>query len=244
MRSRQFTLSFFAFFFVLGASLFAQPRFSVTIPQNLHTAAFDGRLLLMLSTDSTAEPRFQVGAGLNTQLLFGTDVEGWTKGQARIVDESAFGFPLRSLSDVPAGRYRVQVLLHKYETFHRSDGHTVKLPMDRGEGQQWNRAPGNLFSTPQWISFDPKSNLLMSLVMDKEIPPISLAPETKYIKHVRIQSKLLSDFWGRPMYLGAHVLLPEGWAEHPNAHYPLMVFHGHFPWTFGGFREEPPAGFE
>jgi hypothetical protein len=79
----------------------------------------------MLSTDSTADPRFQVGAELSTQLLYGTDVEGWTKGQARIIDESAFGFPIRSLVSVPAGRYRVQALLHRYETFHRSVGHTV-----------------------------------------------------------------------------------------------------------------------
>jgi hypothetical protein len=42
------------------------------------------------------------------------------------------------------------------------------------------------------------------------------------------------------MYLGAHVLLPEGFDAHPNARYPLMVFHGHFPYDFGGFREEPP----
>ena len=40
------------------------------------------------------------------------------------------------------GEYYVQAVLHRYETFHRSDGHTVKLPMDRGEGQHWNLAPG------------------------------------------------------------------------------------------------------
>jgi hypothetical protein len=57
---------------------------------------------------------------------------------------------------------------------------------------------------------------------------------------VKIQSKLLSDFWGRPTYLGAHVLLPEGFDTHPGARYPLAVFHGHFPHTFGGWRETPP----
>ena len=52
------------------------------------------------------------------------------------------------------GKYRIQALLHKYETFHRGDGHVVKLPMDRGEGQQWNKAPGNLYSTPQEITIE------------------------------------------------------------------------------------------
>ncbi|MGH7559694.1 MAG: hypothetical protein ACRENB_01610, partial [Gemmatimonadales bacterium] len=44
----------------------------------------------------------------------------------------------------------------------------------------------------------------------------------------------------RPMYLGAHVLLPEGFDEHPAARYPLVVNHGHFPADMGGFRPEPP----
>ena len=42
------------------------------------------------------------------------------------------------------------------------------------------------------------------------------------------------------MYLGAHVLLPKGFDENPNAKYPLAVMHGHFPYDFGGFRTEPP----
>jgi hypothetical protein len=42
------------------------------------------------------------------------------------------------------------------------------------------------------------------------------------------------------MYLGAHVLVPEGFNDHPEARYPLMIFHGHFPTDFGGFRTEPP----
>ena len=134
----------------------------------------------------------------------------------------------------------MQALLHRYETFHRADGKTVKLPMDRGEGQQWNRAPGNLYSTPRKVALDPGQGGAIEIALDKVIPPIPDPPETKYIKHVRIQSERLTKFWGRPMYLGAHVLLPEGFDEHPDARYPLVIDHGHFPYTFDGFREEPP----
>ncbi len=42
------------------------------------------------------------------------------------------------------------------------------------------------------------------------------------------------------MYLAAHVLLPAGFDTHPDARYPLVIDHGHFPFTFQGFREEPP----
>ena len=70
-------------------------------------------------------------------------------GSEAAFDAQATGYPMENLKEVPAGEYTVQALLHIYETFRRADGHVVKLPMDRGEGQQWHRAPGNLYSTPQ-----------------------------------------------------------------------------------------------
>ena len=112
--------------------------------------------------------------------------------------------------------------------------------MDRGEGQHWNQAPGNIYSTPVKLHFDPAHSGEISLVIDKIIPPIAEPADTRYIKHIKIQSKLLTAFWGRPMYIGAHVLLPEGFDEHPTVKYPLAVFHGHFPSDFGGWRTVPP----
>ncbi len=215
-------------------------RFTISFPESSSKEPLDGRVLLLIATDNSREPRFQISEDLNTQQVFGVDVDGLKPGQEATVDAKAFGYPLRSLSQVPAGEYWVQALLHRYETFKRSDGHTVKLPMDRGEGQQWNRAPGNLYSTSQKITINPAKSESVKIVLDKIIPPIVPPKDTKYIKHVKMQSKLLSDFWGRPMYLGANVLLPEGFDTHPNARYPLVIFHGHFPADFGGFREEPP----
>jgi hypothetical protein len=216
------------------------PRFLVSFPRERSATPLDGRLLLLISADTSAEPRFQIEDGPSTQLVFGIDVDALAPGREAVVDEGAFGYPLRSLSALPAGRYRVQALLNRYETFRRSDGHVVKLPPDRGEGQQWNRKPGNLYSVPRWVTVGDASSEPVRLTMDQEIPPIADPPATKYIKHERIQSKLLTEFWGRPMYLGAHVLLPQGFDEHPNARYPLVIDHGHFPHTFSGFREEPP----
>ncbi len=215
-------------------------RFAVSFTAETSATPLDGRLLLMISKDPGREPRFQIADGPATQIAFGIDVDGLAPGTEAIFDSGVRGWPIDSIDDIPPGRYRVQALLHKYETFSRADGHVVKLPMDRGEGQQWNRAPGNLLNDPVDVEIDPAKGATIRVVMDKTIPPIADPPTTKYIKHVRIQSKLLTKFWGRPMHLGAHVLVPEGFDEHPEARYPLMVFHGHFPYTFGGFREEPP----
>jgi hypothetical protein len=218
----------------------ARLRFSISFPQERSRTPLDGRMLLMVSKDGTAEPRFQISDDADTQQLFGINVDGLKAGEAAVIDGQVFGYPRANIAEIPPGEYHVQALLHCYETFQRSDGHTVKLPMDRGEGQRWNLAPGNLYSTPQKVRIDPSRREVIPIVLDQVIPPIEAPKDTKYIKHIKIQSDLLTRFWGRPMHLGAVVLLPEGFAEHPNARYPLMVHHGHFPPTFDGFRETPP----
>ncbi len=232
-----------AFFAAPGvaAQAQAQTRVAVSFPAALSSTPLDGRLLLLISKDDSQEPRFQISeTSLNSQQVFGLDVDAMKPGEEKIFDAGVLGYPVESLARIPAGAYTVQALLHKYETFRRADGHTVKLPMDRGEGQQWNRAPGNLYSTPRKAALGQPGGALIRIQLDKVIPPIPDPPETKYIKHERIQSALLTAFWGRPMHLGAHVLLPEGFDTHPDARYPLMINHGHFPYTLGGFREEPP----
>ena len=218
----------------------AKLKFAVSFPAEKSAEPLDGRILLMISNDGTAEPRRQISDGARTQLIFGLDVDQLAPGQSAVVDASAFGYPLRNLSEIPAGEYYVQALLNRYQTFKRADGHTVKLPPDQGEGQRWNAKPGNLYSTPAKLMVDPAAAETIQITLDQEIPAIAPPQDTKYIRHERIQSKLLTDFWGTPMYLGACILLPEGFDEHPDARYPLIVFHGHFPATFGGFRTEPP----
>lgn len=233
------TIFFNIAFMLLLGSMHAQ-TFRVTMSPAVHQAAADGRLLLLLSANNRAEPRFQVSHDDNTQLVFGMDIDNWQPGTSQLVDMHAFGYPLERLKDVPAGDYYVQVLLHRYETFHLQTGQTVKLPMDRGEGQHWNTAPGNNYSVPVKIHFDPAASNETALVITETIPPIKEAEDSKYIKHIKIQSKLLTAFWGRPMYLGAHILLPEGFDSHPSVKYPLAIFHGHFPADFDGFRTVPP----
>lgn len=218
----------------------SKPRFAISFSSDRSAKPLDGRMLLMLSTDDSKEPRFQIADTYKSQQIYGVDVESLAPGGEAFFDARTLGYPLRSLNEVPRGEYWVQGLLHRYETFHRADGHTVKLPMDRGEGQHWNLAPGNFFSKPVKMLVDPNSTETIKFVLDQEIPPIETPKDTKYIKHVKIKSVLLTKFWSRPMYLGACVLLPHGFDEHPVSRYPLIINHGHFPQTFDGFREEPP----
>lgn len=195
----------------------------------------DGHIMLGISTDKSSEPRFQLREEEATSAqFFGLDVDGLKPGAAAVIDSTTLGYPLESLEQLVPGDYYVQAVLNIYETFYRSDGHTVKLPPDMGEGQQWFSKPGNLLSKPLLVHLDPKTNDAIRISLTEKIATVESPKDTKYIKHIRIQSKLLTAFWGRPMYLGATMLLPAGFEEHPAAHYPLLVHQGHFEpdWEF------------
>jgi hypothetical protein len=216
----------------------AAPTFSISFPASRSAAPLDGRLLLCLSTDPSDEPRNQINDTLKSQIIFGINVDGMKPGKAAVIDDQAFGYPIQRLSELPAGEYYVQAVLNRYETFHLANGHVVKLHPDNGEGQHWNLTPGNFYSKPEKIAIGASSKI--SISMTEEIPAIPEFKDTKYIRHIRIQSQLLTKFWGRPMYLGALVLVPEGFDEHPEAHFPVMIFHDHFVDGFDNFRTEPP----
>jgi hypothetical protein len=77
---------------------------------------------------------------------------------------------------------------------------------------------------------------------------VQTAPDTKWVKYVKFQSVLLTKFWGHPIFLGASVLLPKGYDEHPNVHYPVVYWQQHFIGPASnapfGFRTDsvPPGG--
>ena len=237
-------------------------RIEVTVAPEVATTPLDGRLLVIISRGGDQEPRFQVGRGLNSEPLFGVDVEGLVPegsatfaprdaydssgrrteipvriyaqraGRPAIIDAGTRGWPIDSLSKLPPGDYVVQAVLNVYTTFHRADGHVIKAHMDQWEGQKWNRSPGNLYSEPRRVRIDPASAAPLRIVLNKKIPPIEPPADTPYVKHLKFKSEILSKWWGRDIHLGAVVVLPEGFDEHPDARYPVAYNHGHFPATF------------
>jgi hypothetical protein len=240
-------------------------RFEISFGANVGSEPLDGRLLLFIATTPARgatpsplaepdmfavlppdpdEPRFRISDHADSQQVFGVDVDRLSPGASAVIDASADGYPLDTLPRLPAGDYEVQALLNVYDTFRRADGHMVKLPMDRGEGQDLNVKPGNLVSRPRRVHLDPASGGVIRLELTQKLPPVRLPEDTPFLKHVRIQSKLLTEFWGRPMQLEAAVLLPDGWAAHPKARHPLVVRHWHFQRDFAlpvRFRTSPPG---
>lgn len=206
----------------------AETKFEVSFPASARAGAITGRAFVMISKSDKPEPRLLAGNWYDSGSLYGVDVNELKPEQAAVIDASTFGVSMRSLRDIPPGDYYVQAVLNIYTEFHRADGHTVWLHMDQWEGQHFNRSPGNLYSEVQKVHLDAAAGYDVKLSLTKVIPAVVVPPDTPWVKHIKIQSDLLTKFWGHPMYIGATVLLPKGYDEHPNARYPVIYEQSHF----------------
>jgi hypothetical protein len=226
---------------VVATGLSLGQRIEVTIPA---TKPLNGHLVLVISRNNKEEPRFQLSEDYLSAQGFGVDVENLLPGEPIVLDARTFGAPRRSLRDLEAGDYFVQAVFNVYEQFHLASGKTVWLPPDKGEGQHWNLKPGNPYNQPVKIHIDPTAQATIKLTLDQVIPPIEGTDKdpvvmagkdlgAKWLKYMRFRSGKLSAFWGRDEWLGAWILLPDGFDEHPDAKYPLVVYQDHYHAGFG-----------
>ena len=198
LRVFNFLLIIVTYFTFQSCDLINEPLINVTYLEELGSDGFDGRLLILISKASLKEPRFQINDSDNSAIVVGNDVKGWMPGSIESFSSETLSYPIEKLGDLEEGEYYVQAFLNKYETFNLSNGQNVSLPMDQGEGQKWNISPKNIYSKPVKVNFSYKRKPI-EIQLSQEIPEIPSVEDTKYIKHVKIQRKLLSEFWGRAL---------------------------------------------
>lgn len=229
---------------LFAVAAIAQPKFEVTFPNSVHAGPITGRIFVALSQREIPAPLQQIGNWNAQAPFFAADIDQLAPGSSALVDSSAVGYPLNSLKELQPGDYYVQALVNVYSQFHRSDGHVIWAHMDQWEGQHFTRSPGNLFSEVRKLHID--SNSVVKLELTQIIPPIQAPEDTAWVKHIRIQSPMLTKFWGHPIYLGATVLLPKDYDQHPDQHYPAIYIQGHFglnpPFGFSDHAAAGPRG--
>ncbi|SVA24107.1 uncharacterized protein METZ01_LOCUS76961 [marine metagenome] len=202
-----------------------EQRFEVSFPSAVHEEALTGRIYVMISRTAEREPRFQIGrSGVP---FFGRDVVNLLPGEPGIIDATDLGTPVASLRDIPAGDYYVQAFVNIYSEFRRADGHVVWMHDDQWEGQHWNRSPGNLYSVVERVRLDPEADAAIALSAENVIPPVVVPPDTEWVRRFKFQSSMLTEFWGRPVHLGATVLLPRDY-NRSTINYPVNYIQGHF----------------
>jgi hypothetical protein len=203
----------------------AETRFEISFPSSVHSTPITGRVYVMISHKNDPDLRLQVGRlGIP---FFGRDVENLAPSLAATIDASDLGSPVVSLADIPPGEYWVQGFVNVYSEFRRSDGHVLWMHDDRWEGQHWTRSPGNLFSVPKKIVLDAAKGYRIALTCDQVIPEVVVPPNTEFVRRFKFQSPMLTKFWGRPIYLGATVLVPKDY-DKTTVSYPVLYEQGHF----------------
>jgi hypothetical protein len=213
-----------------GASI----RVEITVSSAAGAEPVTGMVYLAISRDNQRTPIEQ--ASPTGAPLFSKYVENLAPGTPATITADNRGHPLRSLRDLPAGDYWLQPFVNVYTRFPRADGKTVWLHNDQWEGQNWKRSPGNILGDPVKVTVDPKSDAPIRLAADKVIPLIQVPADTAQVKGIKIQSAILTKWWGQPIYLGATVLLPKDYDAHPNVRYPVNYIQGHFSLNApGGF---------
>lgn len=204
-----------------------QTRIEISWAKGLNDRPVTGRLLLFVGYFNEPSPRLQMGPLGSTQ-VFGMDVDALPAGEPVVMDERTMGYPIRKLTELPEGDYFIQAVLNVYTRFKRADGHTIWAHQDQWEGQRAGASPGNLVSTIYKVHLGTYKGYTLHLTLDSALPPIKVPDDTPWVKHVKIQSKLLTKFWGQPMYLGATVLLPQGYDAHSDLRYPVLYWQDHF----------------
>lgn len=188
----------------LSASIEAQekttPRFTVSFSKTISEKPVTGRVLVMLGQGG--EPRNGPN-WFRPMPFFARDVKDWAPETPLEIGQQAISFP-SNLTQLPAREYTVQAV----------------LDLDLGNTHRIGSSPGNGYSKAEKFMLDPQKGFNVNLLIDQIVKEPAFK-ETSHIKLVEIQSKLLSDFHGKPVRLRAGVRLPKNF-ETSQKKYPVV----------------------
>jgi hypothetical protein len=204
--------AFLAAYCVLGIqySYAADPglRFEVRLAaDNAPTPPASGRVLVAVGPAHGA-PDFTRTQPPVLPVL-GADEVRFTPDTTVTLDGKSATFPLRPLDELPAGEYTAQAVF----AFNRD----VNLP----------DAPGNRYCDPVKVKLDPRAGTTVTLTLDKTYED-ELPAATATHKYLKLSSRLLSAFHGRPMAYRVGLVLPPDFDWEPTRQYALIVRIGGF----------------
>lgn len=204
------------------------PWFEVAVAPAVAPRPVDGRLIVVLGRRPEPAPRLLLGEPSgSTPAAIAVDVSGLDAAHPATLDATALAFPNDDARRIPAGRYHVQAVLT-----NNPDSREIT-------------APGNLFSAVQAIDFDPAAGTAIRVTLDRAEPPETLPADTNRVKYLKLPSRHLSEFYGRPMFVRAGVILPRDFESEPDRRYSLRVHIGGYGtrYTVAGLMMEPDSGF-
>jgi Putative esterase len=196
------------------------PRFEISFPASTRSQSLTGRIYVVISQSPTPVDELQ-HSYLDTPEFLGVDSKGLKPGAPVVIDGSTLGYPLRTLSSMVEGDYYVQAFVNIFTDYPRADGRVI-WALDQWNGQQFSQSTGNLRSLVRKVHLSGSIASVVKLSLSEIVSAGPSPTDTQWEKHVKIKSEMLSRFWGRPIYLGAEVLLPRDYDAHPDVKYPVI----------------------
>jgi hypothetical protein len=202
-------------------------RFEVTVAGGLLPAPRDGRVLVVLGRKKTPEPRTAIGqVGLDAPPVLGCDADKFQPGGKVVLDDKSLVFPIARLADLPRGDYvALAVFAHNRD---------LRFP----------GAPGDVYSEPVAVTLDPARGGVVRLELTRRVPEEEVPKGEGLVRFEKVRSERLTKFHGRPVYLRAGVILPEGYDREAGRRYPLRVHVGGYGTRYTavrGMRSTPPT---
>ena len=161
-----------------------------------------GRLYVFSVTDTSK--RVQAPDPFNPSPVFCADVQNWRGGETRRIDAASAAYPVK-MSDLKPGYYKFAAILDT-DTLERTNAF----------------APGNWYSKEAIAQVKPGENAEIHLYLQRQFKERTLK-ESDQIKEIRLKSSLVSAFLRRDAYIKAAIILPPGYAQNPNAVYPVVL---------------------
>jgi len=202
-------------------------KVEVRLAEGRFDRAFDGRLLVILSRERRSDLRGFIGLPLpGAPMVAGVDISGFSDDDVAMIDADAASFPPQALDSVEPGRWYAQAVLKGNPDLWRID------------------APGNPYSDVVPVRIGPEGGVIR-LELNRAEAPDHVPDDSEYVRYLKFRSKRLSDFHGRPIFLRAAVIVPKGFEEEPDRHYPLRVHIGGFGsrYTSAAWRMAEGASF-
>ncbi len=198
----------------------ARLHLRVTFAGGVPDAAVHGRMQVAMSSSPDVKNPFEVGRNIEAQWLAAEEVRGLAKGGAVDLDPDVLAFPM-AFSRAPAGTYRI----------------AARLVRTSREGE------ASLVGPVVEQALDPAHAGTVDLRLDAAKPVDPVPVDTANIKVVRVESKLLSAFYGRPRTIDAIVILPPTYGAGGGSKGRRFVTEYYIP-GFGGTLQRYAASAE
>jgi hypothetical protein len=204
------------------------PQFIVSFPATVRQTPVTGRVLLFLSRSDRVEPRMSMN-WMDPDPVYAIEVIDLLPHEELLFNAEAFRLPdalafPQPMDRLPPGIYYVQALIDHDQT-----------------QRDFNAGPGNLHSKPLRVDWTADGGSTHRLIADRTIAEADYE-DTEWVKFVKLRSALLSDFHGRDVFLQAAVVLPHGYTDEPERHYPALYQVPGFSGAHDRFVRHPVEG--